>query len=187
MSEDTFSDRRRASEEEYFRRRDRQLVEQSRERAERDAARERLSQRVGVVDDEFVRRLEALGFSDETVPLLHVVPLVHIAWVDGVVSPSALQLIMHASQEHGIEEPSEAGRELKAWLESRPSDAFFDGALHAIRTVLQQQSAGERERYVRHLLEQCTGVAAASGGVLGFGKISRGERNILDRIRRELE
>jgi hypothetical protein len=36
--------------------------------------------------------------------------------------------------------------------------------------------ATERGRYVQTLLEHCTTVAAASGGVLGFGKVSIRER-----------
>jgi len=187
MSDDGLSDRRRASEEEYFRKRDQQLVEHLRSQAEREAARDRLSQRVGVADDAFLQHLETLGFSDRTVSLLHIVPLVHVGWVDGGMSTSVAQRIIVASREHGIEELSEADRLLREWLESRPSDALFDGALQAIRTVLQHQSFSERERYVRNLLEQSTDIASASGGVLGFGKISKNERAILDRIGRELE
>jgi hypothetical protein len=58
MSDDGLSDRRRASEEEYFRKRDQQLVEHLRIQAEREAARGRLSQRVGVADDEVLQDLE---------------------------------------------------------------------------------------------------------------------------------
>jgi hypothetical protein len=187
MSDDGLSDRRRASEEEYFRKRDQQLVEHLRIQAEREAARGRLSQRVGVADDEVLQDLETLGFSDQTVSLLPMVPLVHVGWADGGMAASAAQRIMEASREHGIEELSDAGRQLREWLESRPSEHLFDGALQAIRTVLQHQSISERELYVRNLLKQSTDVAAASGGVLGFGKISKNERAILDRISRELE
>jgi hypothetical protein len=187
MSDDGLPDRGRASEEEYFRKRDHQLVEHRRSQAEREAARGRLSQRVGVADDEVLQHLETLGFSDQTVSLLYLVPLVHIGWVDGGMPAPVAQRIMEASREHGIEELSAAGRQLQEWLERRPSDALFDGALRAIRAVFRHQSLSERERYVRNLLEQSTDIAEASGGVLGFGKISKGERAILDRIRRELE
>jgi hypothetical protein len=186
MSDDGLSDRRRASEEEYFRTRDQQLVERLRSQAEREAARDRLSQRVGVADDALLQHLETLGFSDQTVSLLHILPLVHVGW-DGGMSTTAAQRIIVASREHGIEELSEADRQLREWLEIRPSDSLFDGALRAIKTVLQHQSFSERQRYVRNLLEQSSEIAAASGGMLGFGKISKSERALLDRIRRELE
>ena len=187
MSDDGPSDRRRASEEEYFRKRDQQLVEHLRSQAEREAARGRLSQRVGVADDEVLQHLETLGFTDQTVSLLPMVPLVHVGWADGGMAASGAQRILEASRERGIEEVSEAGRQLREWLERRPPDALFDVALKAIGTVLQGQSSSERKRYVHNLLKQSTDVAAASGGVLGFGKVSKSERAILDRIRRELE
>jgi hypothetical protein len=187
MSDDGLSDRRRASEEEYFRKRDQQLVEHARIQAEREAARDRLSQRVGVADDEVLQHLESLGFSDRTVSLLHLLPLVHIGWVDGGISASVARRIMEAAREHGIEELSEAGHQLREWLERRPSDVLFDGALRAIKAILQHQSFSERERYVRNLLKQSTDIAGASGGVIGFGKISNSERAILDHLRHELE
>jgi hypothetical protein len=186
MSEDALSDRRRASEEEYFRKRDQQLIERLRKQADGATARNRLSQRAGLADEELLQRLESLGFSDETVSLLQIVPLVHVAWADGAVSPSASQRVLDASREHGIEERSDAGRQLREWLERRPSDAIVDAALHAIRTALAQQSVSEREQRLRTLLEQCVAVADASGGVLGFGSISTRERTVLERIRRDL-
>jgi hypothetical protein len=187
MSDDGLLDRRRLSEEEYFRQRDHQLVERLRRQAERAAARDRLSQRVGVAGDALLQQLETLGFSDETAPLLHIVPLLHVAWLDGAMSASASRRIVEAAREQGIDAESAAGRQLRLWLEVKPPGALFPGALQAIGMVLQQQGSSEREHYARNLLEECTAIAAASGGVLGFGKISRRERDVLDRLRRELE
>jgi hypothetical protein len=121
------------------------------------------------------------------VPLIHVVPLVHIAWSEGTVSPRVPQHIIEVAREHGIEESSEADRYLGDWLRNKPPVAFFDGALLAIRTVLEQATATERDRYTQKLLERCTAIAAASGGMLGFGKISSSEREVLDHIRDVLE
>jgi hypothetical protein len=187
MNDDALADRRRATEDDYFRKRDNQLIEEARQRAERDAARQRMSERVGTADDALLRNLEALGLSEETVPLIHVLPLVHMAWSEGTVSPSVPQHIIEAAREHGIEESSEADRYLSDWLRNKPPVALFDAALLAIRTVLEQTTATERDRYTQKLLERCTVIAAASGGMLGFGKISSSEREVLDHIRDLLE
>jgi hypothetical protein len=93
MSDDALADRRRASEDDYFRQRDNALIEAMRQQAATDATRERLSQRVGVTDDRVLRTLEALGLSEETVPLLHILPLVHVAWIDGTVSARATAMM----------------------------------------------------------------------------------------------
>jgi hypothetical protein len=187
MSDDALADRRRASEDDYFRKRDNALIEEMRKRADSDAARQRLSQRVGVTDEGVLRTLQTLGFSEETVPLLYLVPLVHVAWIDGTVSPRAAEYIIAAARGDGIDDRSVADHLLREWLRSKPSDGFFPDALDAIRSVLQQQASVERRRYIQTLLQHCATVAAASGGILGFGKVSHREREALDHIRRVLE
>jgi hypothetical protein len=49
------SDRRRANEDEYFRRRDQELVEQARLRAEDEAVFQRLAEVAGVDDEDILR------------------------------------------------------------------------------------------------------------------------------------
>ena len=187
MNDDALADRRRATEDDYFRKRDNELIDRMRRQAEPTDTRQRLSQRVGVADDDVLQRLEAIGFSEDTAVLLHVVPLVHIAWTEGAISPRAVNRIFEAARDHGIEESSKAERQLWEWLKTRPSDTLFDEALLALWSVLQQRAHLERERYANSLLERCTAIASASGGVLGFGKISRREREVLERIRRVFE
>lgn len=187
MSDDALADRRRASEEDYFRKRDNELIEQMRKRADSDAAPQRLSARVGVSDEDVLQNLETLGFSEETVSLLHILPLVYVAWIDGTASPRAADHIIAVAREHGIEAGSVADRQLAEWLGSKPPDALFLEALDAIKSVLQHRSSTERRGYIQKILEHCTTVAAASGGVLGFGKVSNRERDALDHVRRVLE
>ena len=105
-----------------------------------------MSERVGTADDALLRHLEALGLSEETVSLIHVVPLVHIAWSEGTVSSRVPQHIIEVAREHGIEESSESDRYLGDWLRNKPPVALVDGALLAIRTVLEQATAIERDR-----------------------------------------
>jgi hypothetical protein len=187
MNDDALLLRRRASEEDYFRKRDNQLIEQLRIRAEREAERRRMSELLGVADENLLRTLEELGFSGDTVSLLYLVPLVHVAWIDGMVSPSASNHIIEAAREQGIAEGSGADRRLNEWLGSRLPPRFCSEALHALSAVLQQRPPTERRRSIHNLIERCVAVAAASGGILGFRNISKRERNVLDHIGRALE
>jgi uncharacterized membrane protein (UPF0182 family) len=57
-----------------------------------------MSERVGTADDALLRNLEALGLSEETVPLIHVVPLVHIAWSEGTVPELKRVIVAHQNQ-----------------------------------------------------------------------------------------
>jgi hypothetical protein len=187
MNDDALADRRRATEDDYFRKRDQQLIDNMRMQTEEKAARQRLSQRVGVADETLLQRIEAIGFSDESVPLLHMLPLIDVAWIEGTPSPGVVARITTAARDYGVDASSNADRRLHEWLGRRPSDVLFNEALQVISAIIRPWTAVQRERYVQTLLERCTEVAAASGGVLGFGKISRRERELLDRIRETLE
>lgn len=179
--------RRRALEEQYFQKREQELIEKLRRRGEEDAKRRRMAEQTGVADEEILQDLQALGYTPETVMLLHLLPLVQVAWAEGGVSDGERDLIMQAARSRGIEGDSAAGRQLTDWLANRPSDAVFDKTLRAIGAMLQASSPAERGASQRDLLSYCTAIASASGGILGFGKVSDEERQLLARITTELE
>ena len=188
MTDDVLADRRLATEEDYFRRRDMELIEAARRRAARDAVRQRISQRVGLADDDALQALEGLGFSEHTVSLIHLVPLVHMAWVEGAVSKRMRQYVIDVAREQGIEPSSDANRQLEEWLAGNPpSDALFEETLHVIGLMLQQRSPDEREHYLQRLLADCAAIASASGGALGIGRVSSAERSLLRHIRYTLD
>jgi hypothetical protein len=146
-----------------------------------------LAERTGVVDEEILLDLQMLGFTPETVMLLHLVPLLQVAWAEGGVSERERDLIMEAARARGIESGSAADSQLATWLATRPSADFFEGALRAIGAILQARPAEEREASRRDLLSYCMAIASASGGILGFGKMSPQERKALARISQEFE
>jgi hypothetical protein len=184
---DAFAARGRALEEEYFRRREQDLMEKLRRRAAAEAERQRLGEQAGVADEEILQDLQELGYTPETVMLLHLVPLVQMAWAEGGVSDSERALIVEAARARGIEAGSPADRQLAEWLTSRPSERLFERTLRAIRAFLQPRPAAEREAIRRELLSDCAAIASASGGVLGFGAVSAEERALLSRLSHELE
>jgi hypothetical protein len=156
-------------------------------RAEAEAARRRLGEQAGVADEEILQDLQALGYTPETVMLLHLVPLIQVAWAEGGVSDRERDLIVQAARSRGIEAGSPADRLLASWLTQRPSDELFEKTLRAIGAILQARPGEEREASQRDLLSYCTAIASASGGVLGFRAVSDEERQILARISREFE
>jgi hypothetical protein len=62
-----------------------------------------------------------------------------------------------------------------------------DGTLHVIGTLMRKRSPDAGAMDMRELLNSCTAVASASGGVFGFRAISDRERRTLDRIAYEIE
>jgi hypothetical protein len=119
--------------------------------------------------------------------LLHLVPLVQMAWAEGGVSDRERALIVEAARARGVDPGSPADRQLADWLTSRPSERFFEQTLRAIRAFLEARPAEEREANRRELLSYSTAIASASGGVLGFGAVSAEERALLARLSSELE
>ena len=185
---DLWDERRRSYESEYFQRRERELIEKMRERSARDAAQQELAEQIGVADDEVLTALHDLGYTRETVTLVHLVPLLQVAWIDGAVSPAERAGILEAARLRGVVESSPAHRQLLGWLERKPTDGFFEDTLRLIGDLLQAQAPEDQARSKQDLLSYANAIARASGGILGLGsKVSVDEQAVLDRIAREIE
>jgi hypothetical protein len=179
---DAFAERGRSLEEEYFRRKEKEVIEKMRRKAAADADRRRLGEQAGVADEEVLRDLHELGYTADTVRLLHLVPLIQTAWAEGGVSPKERDLIVKAARARGVEAGSTADEQLNRWLSQRPPDELFEKTLRAIRTILHAQSPEAQAASERDLLSLATAIASASGGIIGFGAVSDEERQILARI-----
>ena len=187
MPEDNpISDRGRALEEDYFRKRDRELIEKMRKASAAEDARHAMETKTGVHDPALLQELEALGFTPETVVLLPFVPMVQMAWAEGGVSEAERKLIVQLARVRGVEEGSAADRQLAAWLSSRPHADVFTRAMRLIRAVLDAPDA-EQRLTADDLVEACENIAAASGGILGINRISSEERALLSTIARDLK
>jgi hypothetical protein len=184
---DAFAERGRSLEEEYFHRKEKEVIEKMRVRAADEEQRRRLGQQVGVADEEVLRDLQDLGYTPETVMMLYLVPVIQTAWAEGGVSQKERDLIVKAARSRGITEGTPCDQQLNMWLSIRPSDEVFEKSLRAIRTILQAQSADAREASEKDLLSLATAIAAASGGIVGFRAVSEEERQILAHISDELK
>jgi hypothetical protein len=184
---DAFKERGRALEEDYFRRKEQELIAKMREKAAAEAARQALGERTGVADPQLLADLQELGYTADTITLLHLVPLVQMAWAEGHVSMRERDLIIEAARARGIESGSPADQQLARWLATRPSEDLFTTTLRAIGAMLQSRPEAEREASEKDLVSYLTSIASASGGVLGWGAVSDEERAVLARITAELE
>jgi hypothetical protein len=186
MSDKEFlADRRRTQEEEYFQRQEQQLIANLHQRGSDDAARRSMAERTGILDQDVLQELSTLGYTPETVTLLHLVPLLQVAWAEGGVSDREQTLIVEAARMRGIESGSAADIQLATWLAERPSTEFFEQTLNVIGRILRARPLEERDTRQHDLLSYCRAIASASGGVLGFGKVSPEEERALARIAQE--
>lgn len=185
---DIFGDMKHAKEEEYFRKKEKELIAKLRRRVALEAERRDLAAATGIADEEALTTLQDLGYTRDTVELLHLVPLVYVAWAEGGVSRRERDLILGAARLRGIAEGGTAHSQLTAWLDHRPEDDFFEKTLEVIGVIVGSLPEEEREASKRDLFSYCERVAAASGGILGIGrKISHEERAALKEISANLE
>jgi hypothetical protein len=185
---DTLADRGRALEEDYFRKRDRELLEKMRGNAESARVQAELERATGMHDPAVLQELQALGFTPETVALLPIVPLVEVAWAEGGVTGAERAAIEDVARQRGISEGSAAWHHLAGWLTARPSQAVFAGAGRLIAAMLDAGAVPTRDLRGEDLVQYCERIAAASGGIFGLTlrSVSPEERVILSRVAAQL-
>jgi hypothetical protein len=183
---DIFAERGRSLEEEYFRRKDKELIEKMRKTAAAEQVRSDLARRTGLIDPELLKELDELGFTPDTVILLPLVPVIQVAWAEGGVSDAERRLIVKLARARGVAESTPADAQLTQWLDRRPSDRVFAGATRLIRAVLD--TPGHGDFTADDLVKQAESIAAASGGMLGIiGRVSAEERAILSTLTDQLK
>jgi hypothetical protein len=184
---DFLDDRRRASEDDYFRRKDKELIERMRQAAAAEQARNQLSAKTGLNDPALVKELEALGFSPDTISVLPLVPIVQMAWAEGGITQAERTLLMEVARERGIAAGSAADRLLADWMAREPSPEVFTRATRLIRAMLDSGAPDSAPMSVDDLIKYSERIAEASGGILGIGRISSEERATLAKIAAELK
>lgn len=180
------TDETRSREDEYFWRRDQELIEKMRRRAANEQAVRELGTKAGLDDPELMQELAALGFTIDTVDLLPLMPLIQMAWIEGGVSAAERQLIINLARSREIKEGSAADRQLSTWLATPPDAQVFTRSTRLIRAMLTSGTPALADLSPDNLVNYCEEIAAASGGILGMRKVSPEERSLLSQIATEL-
>lgn len=115
------SPRSRSKEDEYFLRTESELLEKVRVRAAKAAERRALGEYHGVEDEEILKAFEEAGYDRETVQILHLVPILQVAWVDGEISKAERAEILKIAAARNVAEGSPAYEKLLSWLETPPA------------------------------------------------------------------
>ena len=183
---DAVAKRGRALEDDYFRKKDRELIEKIRQAAAVEQARQDLGRKAGLEDPELVQELLDLGFTPDTVGLLPLVPIVQMAWAEGGITTAERELILRLARSRGIEAGSTADQQLTEWLTHQPVEDVFARARRLIRAMLDSASAPAGDLNANDLVAYCEEIASASGGILGIGRVSSEERALLASIAADL-
>jgi len=187
VEKDKFAQREHWLEEEYFGKKNQELIEKLRERRAREADRQKMAEMMGVDDQDVLEALQDLGYTSETIPLLHLVPLVEVAWAEGGVADREREMIFKIAEARGVPPDGVAHEMLSHWLENRPSEKFFDNSLKAIRVIFDLLPEEQRLAGRRDLIAYCSQIASAvSSGIFGPGGVTDDERALIARIATEI-
>ena len=172
---------RLAREEEYFQRHNHELIEKLRARQANEAAAVGLKDATGVQDDALVEHLAQLGVTRETVAVLHLMPLLEVAWADGEIQDEERALLHGAADEAKLE--GKALEAFEAMMLKRPKQIYFDVALEFIRTVLSAMPEADASKARDNIQSLTETVAQCTGGWFGiFGNVSDEEESALAHI-----
>ncbi|MCC6319935.1 MAG: hypothetical protein IT438_00680 [Phycisphaerales bacterium] len=180
---DAFEARGNAYEEAYFRKRDAELVEKLRGVFQARREREELQSLTGITSDEVLDRLMAVQVKGEMLTAFKLLPLVEIAWADGVCDRREAEAVVRAAIKFGIPDDSAALARIKEWLERGPNpEARRAWTMYAgeLRKVL---SPAELKTFREDLLATAKEIASLSGGILStFFQVSAEEKSVMKNI-----
>ena len=182
MSKKAFKERERAFEAIYFARVDAELIEKMHKNQEDSSARGLLTSATGITDEALLQRILELGVDAKTFQALSLVPLVQVAWASGQLTREERRATLEAAEAHGVCADSGSRQLLDAWLEYPPVAPLVETWRKYIHAMFELLDEDARTQLKQDLLDRGEKIAAASGGFLGLGKISKEERAVLDEI-----
>lgn len=187
MDSEILGKRRRALEEAFFQKENEELVEKLRSEKEAAETKEALRDLTGIRDDAVIDALKSRGVTPASLAAFRLVPLVHVAWADGVLEEKERKAILSAAEEAGIESGSPSHALLDQWLAKKPSSQLFEAWTSYARALAEGLEAGARRVVHDDVLDLVTEVARAAGGILGVGSVSASEKQAIADVEKALD
>jgi hypothetical protein len=180
--DNTLSKRGAALENQFFAEVDEKLTAAMKAELEKTSAIEELAKLSGIRDERVLKSIVGAGVAPTTFPALRLFPLVAVAWADGMLQAGERDVVLSAAGKHCVESKSPSGRLLQKWLETEPPKELFEAWESFARALVMQLAPAEAATLKISVLAEVKQVAEASGGVLGWSSISRGEHAVMNRI-----
>jgi len=182
MAENTLEERGRALENQFFDKENKDKLAAMKDKLDSQKTRDELRKASGMSDDSVLDKLVGLGLKANTIAALSLVPLIAVAWADGTVQDNERTAILQGAHGKGLEEGTDGYELLQTWLAKQPSEELFTAWESYIKALAGQLNDEQNRLLKNQILGFAKMVAAAAGGILGFGKVSGTEEKILARI-----
>ena len=175
-------DKVRSLEDEFFRKEDQRAMQQLRELREKAASREALTKVSGIKNEAILDKLIQLGIGAEVLAALALAPLVEVAWADGSLDERERREILGRAEKSGIAPGSPGHAILQSWLERKPEPKLLTAWIHMVEGLCEHMTPEQVGALRAGLIERAQAIASASGGVLGIGKVSAAEADMIQRL-----
>jgi hypothetical protein len=182
VSDVTLEERGKALENQFYDKDNAQKLAAMKSKLDAQKSKDELRKASGMTDDAVLEKLVALGLRGNTIAALSLVPLIQVAWADGAIQDNERVAILQGAHGKGLDQGTDGYELLQTWLSRKPNDELFV-AWEAYIKALASQLNDEQNRLLRNqIVGFAKMVAAAAGGILGFGKVSASEEKVLHRI-----
>jgi tellurite resistance protein len=180
MAKDAFAERRKALEESFFYKQNKDKLEAFKAKRAQASRVEALASASGLQDTAVLEALDELGVTPIALAAIRLVPLVAVAWADGKLDEEERAAILSAASQAGIDGDSEAGALLEGWLSEAPGDdlvSTWKAYVESLKSTLQASALASLEQ---DAIGGARSVAEAAGGILGIGSVSGSEKAVLE-------
>lgn len=179
-SKNIFSQRERGLENEFFYKVDQQLLANLKEQMDREVARQALAVAGRIADDKLLDELVDLGVRPESLAAINLIPLVLIAWADSRMAEKERLTVLKAAHDEGVREGGPGYLLLEHWLKTPPEKSVRETWERYVLALSQALTRDACQTLGKNVMQRARAVAKASHGILGFGKISPEEAQMLD-------
>lgn len=174
--------RRKALEDSFFAEKDYRLLQSLRNELHDLEERKQLAHVSSILNEDVLQDMVECGIKAETLAALRLIPWIEVAWADGDVSAEEREAILKAAHEIGLKDGTACHQTLEAWLKTRPDSRLIETWKSYMAELVKLMPAETMNTFRDELIERLTTIANASGGFLGFGKISKSEMDCIDRL-----
>lgn len=183
MPTDSLDDRRKALEEQFFQKHEKELVQKMKDAAAKASSKEELKKLTGISDEQVLESLAELKLGGAATLVMSLYPVIAVAWADGSIDPKERAAVMEASKGIGLEENSPAWEYLSKWLSEKPEPSWFDLWAEYVKALVAKMKPDDRAMLKTTVMGRALTVAEASGGFLGVAfRVSDPEKRVLARL-----
>lgn len=182
---DALQNRVRSLENAFFSEQDQKLLEGLKQKLDREASISQFKEATGIQDLAVLEALFNLGISPATLAALRAYPLIAVAWADGDTSAEEIATVRTIAERH-FKRDSAAGELVERWLVAPPAPGMLEAWENCLSTMFHAMPASEATALKAKLIEEINEVASASGGLLGWGAVSKSEMQTMQRIKAAL-